>query len=394
MPGVSGDVSNKILFAVQNFRQGWGGAPESVRLMARALLAKGILSDVYDGGGVVSDVGALLSLPDQRVRRVDFDLTATRDYAAILQIGPWQSPIGLWRLRRARRDARWIYLPRGGLGQAEFATARDFKKRPYLAVVERPFITGSDHIVFSSEAERALTLSWSFPSERALVIPDFVAPRASLTSVSDELRSPVVTFAFLAEISPRKGLHLLVDAFIAWVRDRGLVERVRLKIGGAPRPGSTAYWNTIRNRASFAAQSGIQIDFIGPVAHTDREGFYRTTDVMVVASSFESFGLTIFEAMGEGCVVLSTPDVGALEQSGRSAGVIALPSATLEAMVSGFDQALTALFVTSRSGRAADAARAVGHTNSLALMRWMKVLGLKHLPLSSTGRHPESEWAD
>lgn len=392
MPGASRNTSNKILFAVQNFRQGWGGAPESVRLMARALSTEGILSDVYDSGGLVSDVGALSSLPDQGIRRVKFDLTTTGDYAAILQTGPWQSPTGLWRLRRTRKNARWIYLPRGGLGQAEFENARDFKKRPYLAVVERSFITGSEHIVFSSEAERALTLSWSFPSERALVIPDFVAPRASLTSVSDEFRSPVVTFAFLAEISPRKGLHLLVDAFIAWVRDRGLVERVRLKVGGAPRPGSTAYWNTIRNRASFAAQSGIKIDFIGPVAHTDRENFYRTTDVMVIASSFESFGLTIFEAMGEGCVVLSTPDVGALEQTGKSSGVIALPSATIDAMVKGFDQTMTALSTTNRSSRAADAAQAIGKTNRIALLMWRKTLGVEQLQISTTG-HSDFEGA-
>jgi len=116
--------------------------------------------------------------------------------------------------------------------------------------------------------------------------------------------------------------------------------------------------------------------------------------VMFVVSSFESFGLTIFEAMGEGCVVLATPDFCALEQTGRSAGVISLLSATIGTMTKGFDQYMAVLNTTNRSSRAADAARVIGHANLLTLSRWRKRLGVERLQTLTTGRHSEFEGVD
>ena len=44
---------------MQNFRQGWGGAPESARLMANFLKPRGVDCDVFDSGFICSDVGKL-----------------------------------------------------------------------------------------------------------------------------------------------------------------------------------------------------------------------------------------------------------------------------------------------------------------------------------------------
>lgn len=365
----------RVLFAVQHFRQGWGGAPESVRLMARALSTQGVASDVYDRGSIVRDVGSLSLLPVHDCGRNDFDFSTATGYRSIIQTGPWQSPLGLLRLRRARQNAHWIYLPRGGLAQVEFSRPRDVKKLPYLALIERRFIAASDAVVFSSETEQRHTLHWSFSPSQAVVIPDFVAPPRS-RALADEGSRAVVTFAFLAEISPRKGLQLLVDAFIAWVQSRGLETQVRLKVGGAPRPGSESHLATIRARHAAVGSDGVQIEFLGAVPHGERGAFYAATDVMVVASSFESFGLTVFEAMAEGCVVLSTPDVGALEQTEGMAGVITASAPTLDALHLGFDNALHAHFRITRDARAAEAQQGIERSNALALASWQKLLGI------------------
>lgn len=371
----------RVLFVLQNFRQGSGGAPESVRLMASQLLRLGLASDVYDRGRIARDVGNLSLLPESSAAVELFDLSTTCSYMAVLQTSPWQSPRWIRRLLNARRDVPWIYLPRGGLGRIEFSRLRDLKKYPYLALVERGFVAASDLVVFSSETERRHTLPWSFDPSRAVVIPDFVAPTPyGEVEEADEAVEAATTFSFLAEISPRKGLHLLVDAFVEWVLRNRLGGRVRLVVGGAPRAGSEAYLDAIRARQTAVARD-VEITFVGAVAHGDRAAFYAATDVLVVASSFESFGLTIFEAMNQGCLVVSTPDVGALEQIRSVAGVIVLPAPTIECMIQGLEASFKALDRGKRVDRVTDAKQAIQTLNDTATTRWSDILSPAQSPL-------------
>ena len=363
-----------VLFIVQNFTQGWGGAPESVRLMARRLSDLGVKSDVYDRGGLIADAGQYLTLPNTPTNTDPFDLPPS-NYAAILQMGPWQSPKRLANLYRGRGQARWIYLPRGGLADVEFARTRDLKKYPYLALVERNFISRSDAIVFSSNIEQVRTISWAYPKQKAAVIPDFLAT-PPLRAHSRERSASSITFAFLAEISPRKGLHLLLTAFSSWAQSRGLQTRVRLVVGGAPRPGSESYFKAICAQQQYLTEKGISIDIVGPVAHNSRESFYNNADVLVVSSSFESFGLTVFEAAGEGCVVLTTSHIGALEHSIGLPGIISTSGTTVDSMINGLDAALEALRRTSRSERAESSRNRIGQINADAARKWQCILNL------------------
>nr|QQZ51588.1 glycosyltransferase family 4 protein [Phenylobacterium glaciei] len=275
--------------------------------MAQQLLGRGVASDVFDAGFIRRDVGALEVLPEPTVLSEAFRLETTADYATILLTGPWQKAVAIRRLLARRRKGQPVYyLPRGGLGRVEFTRPRDLKKIPYFFALERAFVHGATGVVYSSETERRHTIGPARRKTGEHVIPDIVAPPRE-QPVGDANREGPVTFAFLAEVSPRKGLLPLVEGFRAFSADKP-AGAVRLIVGGRPRPGSEAYL-----AEAETAAAGAPVEFRGAIAHQHRDSFYGETDVMVVASSFESYGLTVIEALNEGCALVSTPQVGALE---------------------------------------------------------------------------------
>ena len=233
----------RLLFLLKEFRQGWGGAPESVRVMANYLCQRGIEADVIDSGFICRDVGRLNLLPGggELVERINVE--ATPGYDAILITGPWQNPLGLRRvLAKRRKDQPMYYLPRGGLARIEFSWPRGPKKIPYFAAVERRFLdtAAGDHLFFDGGTEE--DDCGSAPSaEAGTYHPRFCECLSRGRSTRDRTgREGVVTFGFLAEISRRKGLLPFVEAFVQWVQESGLRDRVRLVMGAGRGPAPIA----------------------------------------------------------------------------------------------------------------------------------------------------------
>jgi len=303
----------RILCVVQHFRQGWGGAPESIRLLARILAARGVSVDVCDLGKLRRGVETLDLLPEPDEPAEHFNPVTTGDYDAVLIAGPWQNPKYVKPVLKARRqDQPLVYLPRGGLGRIEFSRLRDIKKWPYFFLIERGILHASTGVVLSSRCEQRNQIAAARGLSREVVIPDFFIAPAALARTPSEAPPAEVRFSFMAEISPRKGLLPLVQAFRLLADSPELTVPVRLVIGGSIRKGSEAYVEQARSVfAEMPAKASVEI--IGPVRHGDRPVFYRDTDVFLVPSLFESYGLTVLEALAAGCATITGPELGVLE---------------------------------------------------------------------------------
>lgn len=365
----------RLLFIVQKFRQGWGGAPESVRLMANQLVEDGINADVYDGGKLIRDVGRLNLLPPPDQEHAPFDPATVRRYEALIQTGPWQRPASNIKTLIAMREARQklFYLPRGGLGRAEFNRLRDSKKLPYFALVERGFLRAADGIILSSQIEARNSICPARRPAAEHIVPDFVNPLAD-TSITWVPGKPM-TFSFLAEISPRKGLLPLIEAFISWVQREELSNSVRLIVGGAARPGSEGYLEQVKERCQAAPD--VSIELRGAIPHHARTAFYGDTDVMVVSSHYESYGLTVIEALVQGCAVLAAPNIGALEVVGEKMPLSIAAGADKSALTDGLSQAYARFHARTEVDRIAtraDAGHMVTAINHIARERWGALL--------------------
>lgn len=335
---------------MQNFRQGWGGAPESARLMANFLTPRGVDCDVFDSGFICSDVGKLTVLPESRSAFPRFSLKSTKNYDAILLTGPWQNPFHLWRVLAQRgKDQPLYYLPRGGLARIDFELRKSGKKKAYFLAVERHFLDASDGVIFSSAAERTETIGAALGRRPEYVIPDFVTPPTEEMRSDRHSTQKVVTFGFLAEISPRKGLMPLVEAFVDWGRENHLQDGVRLIIGGAPRPGSEAYLEGVTS--ILRKSNSTNVELRGPVSHSQRDQFYRETDVMAIPSFFESYGLTVIEALAFECALLVAPKVGILEFIPAHESLTIIPGEDIAAIKAGLNQAYLAAIQPDRVRR-------------------------------------------
>ncbi|HEX8256328.1 MAG TPA: glycosyltransferase family 4 protein [Allosphingosinicella sp.] len=375
----------KILYVVQNFRQGWGGGPESVRLMANLLAPRGISADVFDLGRFRRNIETLELLPEPGRAAEPFPLDTAPDYDAILIVGPWQNAAQLGPLLKRRPDGQqMLYLPRGGLGRIEFSRLRDLKKIPYFHLIERRLLDRSGGIVFSSEVERDHSIAAARRRAPEWVIPDFfdspdlTAPAAAQAAERAEGAGEgdrPLTLSFLAEISPRKGLLPLVEGFAAWAAARPSGSRpVRLVVGGAPRAGSERYLaavHAVQRRHAGRAD----IEFVGPVAHGDRQRFYADTDVMVVSSLFESYGLTVLEALSAGCATLAAPDLGVLEYLPAYSRLTIARGAAAADFEAALGPAAASAEAGGREATRSYAAAAIAAINARALAAWTELLG-------------------
>jgi glycosyltransferase involved in cell wall biosynthesis len=158
----------------------------------------------------------------------------------------------------------------------------------------------------------------------------------------------------VGRISPEKGVHVLLDAFELIIRR---YPDAKLTIVGpewiAPREDITDLClerDIIDSLASFyrdgyllqlkrklSPEAAKQVTFAGRVAHSEVPAFYEKADIYVGPSLYESFGVSILEAMAAGVPVVATR-VGAVPElilDGHSGLVIdkADPSAIADAVI-------------------------------------------------------------
>ena len=143
---------------------------------------------------------------------------------------------------------------------------------------------------------------FSIPSEKihvtklGLDLADFQAE----TKQSD---SDNITIGYLARLAPEKGLHHLVDAFIALKRQPGS-ENVQLRIAGWLGSHNEAYADKQFKKLKSA---GLEKDFkyIGEVDRDQKIEFLSNIDVLSVPTEFlEPKGLYAIEAMALGTPVV------------------------------------------------------------------------------------------
>jgi D-inositol-3-phosphate glycosyltransferase len=112
------------------------------------------------------------------------------------------------------------------------------------------------------------------------------------------------TLLYVGRIQPLKGLELAIRASEELI---GAMERevVLLVVGGASGTTGTA---ELARLEELTRSLGVEdhVRFLGPRPHTSLPSLYRSSDVVVVCSHTESFGLAALEAQACGIPVVGT----------------------------------------------------------------------------------------
>ena len=137
---------------------------------------------------------------------------------------------------------------------------------------------------------------------------------ADLLARAPLLARPGRTILYFSRIHPKKGLDLLVAAFIALA---GKHPEARLLVVGIPQDEAYAAANHTRiEAASLAARAAFVTDLVGPAA----KPALRHAAIFALPSHQEGFSIALLEALGAGVPVLITDQCHFPEVADEDAG--------------------------------------------------------------------------
>jgi glycosyltransferase involved in cell wall biosynthesis len=216
------------------------------------------------------------------------------------------STLGTYYAKKYRKPS--IISPRGNLMKPlELKSA--IKKQLYIKLFERRNLTRADAIHFTVPKEKEEYLSYHLPLKKSIIIPNALdlskfpeEPDASCRKKFKSAERKRIVL-FLGRISWKKGLDTLIPAFkevIAREPDTILV------IAGGDDEGYKKKVDALIETHKLKKH----IIFTGMVEGSDKFSLYKESDVFVLPSYSENFGMSVVEAMYYELPVVVTDEVG------------------------------------------------------------------------------------
>jgi glycosyltransferase involved in cell wall biosynthesis len=180
--------------------------------------------------------------------------------------------------------------------------------------VQRRRIGRADLLVCISRVFRDhLVRDYDFPLQRTIVIPNPV----HLERFRNLQRRPEhpPTVLVLGRVATRKGIEDVVKVALI-LRERGVDVRLRV-VGG---PGQWSDYTRLLEE--LPAENA---EYVGPVDPSGIPDELARSDLLLQASKYEPFGLTVGEALAAGVPVVATSEVGAIEEVDRAVVIEVAP---------------------------------------------------------------------
>ena len=193
-----------------------------------------------------------------------------------------------------------VVRPFGTLSKYTFSHRKTWLKRRYFKWMDRPGLERAGGLHFTTEAERE-EASWvgiDF-SGRGHVIPPPLLDNRKISSAGRQDKGKQVLF--LSRLHPKKNLEALLNAWPLVLKN---IPGARLIIAGT---GESEY---VRSLKRLSYQLGCShIVFAGFVEGEAKQALFDDSDVFVLPSFQENFGVAVLEALAVGLPVVITPEV-------------------------------------------------------------------------------------
>lgn len=201
------------------------------------------------------------------------------------------------------------------------------------------------------------------PRDRAHVVPlglDLTGHRETPADIPAE---PFV-IAYLARVCPEKGLHILVDAVIELLRERGS-ESVKLRIAGYLGKSDRPYFAECASRMVEAGFGG-QVEHLGEVDRSGKIDALASAHVLCVPTVYkEPKGLYALEAMANGTPVVAPEHGGFPEMIEETGGGVLVEPGLPSGVAAGIGSLIDDRDLLDTLGRRGQAAVWQGRTAGL-----------------------------
>jgi len=337
----------KILCVIPYYHPAFqfGGPIASVHGLNKALTRKGIEVTVYTTNiGLKNEIPVNTEVDLEGVRVNYFSLS--NPFGMALDIS-WQLSVdmtkalqknipnfdliyinGLWNYPAAaacyysrKHRKPYIIAPRGMLYRYTMGK-KIWKKWPYYHLISKRDIRAASAIHYTTKDESFQCHSRLHLKNRALIIPNGVDPHTSIDQDTERLKAryPVLerkkVILFMSRISWKKGLDILAKAFGNIARDR---DDVHLLIVG---PDEDGYEKKVK---SWLCDEEVQekVTFTGMLQGKNKLEAFSGSDLFVLPSYSENFGMVVVEAMHHGLPVVISDQVGISDDVERDkAGIV------------------------------------------------------------------------
>ncbi len=206
-----------------------------------------------------------------------------------------------------RSNVPYIVRPLGTLNRWGVQNRRPWLKKLSLSLIERRILASAAALHYTSEQERLEAVELGIAGN-SVIIPNAVE-NSSGEDVSGEFRAkhPELlnrrAILFLSRIDPKKGIDLLLPAFVSVLTH---CPDVVLVLAG---DGDPAYVARLKQRA---IELGVSTNVIwtGFLQGRQRRAAMTDADLFVLPSHSENFGVAVAEAMSFGLPVVISDQVG------------------------------------------------------------------------------------
>jgi len=203
-----------------------------------------------------------------------------------------------------------IISPRGSLMKEPLTQKSAFKKKLYIALIEKKNLAGADMIHFTVEKEKEEYIEAGLPIKKSVIIPNSLdredfdrAVPSGYFRQKHGIDEQAKVILHLARISWKKGFDTLIPAFAKVVEAH---PDALLVIAGGDDEG---YKKEVER---MIERHGIQdkVKFTGMILSEEKIGALQDADVFSLPSYSENFGMAVVEAMYFKLPVVITGDVG------------------------------------------------------------------------------------
>jgi glycosyltransferase involved in cell wall biosynthesis len=207
-------------------------------------------------------------------------------------------PVNHWAARAARRyNIPLLIHPRGML-ETWALDHRGLKKRLALRLYQQRDLETAA-LLFATAEQEAENIRRLGLRQPIAVIPNGVKLAMPLSKMSrrDGMSDGIRNALFLGRIHPIKGLLNLIDAW-----DRVRPADWRLRLAG---PNEGGHLAEVMQRVRVLSLE-TSVEYVGEVEGDTKAALFATTDLFVLPSFSENFGVVVAEALAHGVPVITT----------------------------------------------------------------------------------------